>query len=210
MIVRLTGTVADVELGSVVLERDGIAYEVLVPGYAAGELLARRGQVVTLHTMEYYEGAAAGGNLVPRIVGFLRPEDRAFFTRFITVKGIGVRKAIKALVEPVTKVAADIEAGRTPSLARLPGIGKRAAETIVAELRGKLAEFAVGGATPAPPVERHWSPEQSDAIEVLVALGERRIEAEQWLERAAQLHPESLKADEWVAAAYRVKTGVER
>jgi len=127
-----------------ILERDGIGYEILVPGYAVGELIACKGQSVTLHTMEYYEGSAAGGNLIPRIVGFLHPEDRAFFERFITVKGIGVRKAIKALAEPVARVAADIEQGNAPSLARLPGIGKRAADQIIAELRGKLAEFAIG------------------------------------------------------------------
>ena len=97
MIARMTGIVADVGVGTMILERDGIGYEILVPGYAVGELIACKGQAVTLHTMEYYEGSAAGGNLIPRIVGFLHPEDRAFFERFITVKGIGVRKAIKAL-----------------------------------------------------------------------------------------------------------------
>ncbi len=209
MIARMTGIVADVGVGTMILERDGIGYEILVPGYAVGELIACKGQAVTLHTMEYYEGSAAGGNLIPRIVGFLHPEDRAFFERFITVKGIGVRKAIKALAEPVAKVAADIEQGNAPSLARLPGIGKRAADQIIAELRGKLAEFAIGAASREGVPEHRWTAEQRDALEVLVALGERRVEAERWLARAAQLHPETRPADEWIAAAYRVKTGAE-
>lgn len=209
MIARMTGTVAEVSTGTMILDRDGLGYEVLVPGYAIGELMACKGQAVTLHTMEYYEGSAAGGNLIPRIVGFLHPEDRAFFERFITVKGIGVRKAMKALAEPVAKVAADIEAGNAPSLARLPGIGKRAADQIIAELRGKLAEFAMGGASREAVPEHRWTPEQRDALEVLVALGERRVEAERWLARAAQLYPEGKPADEWIAAAYRVKTGAE-
>jgi Holliday junction DNA helicase RuvA len=213
MIVRLTGTVAEVLQESVVIDRDGVGYEVLVPGYALGELAACAGQVVTLHTMEYYEGTAAGGNLIPRIVGFLHAEDRAFFARFITVKGIGVRKAIKALGEPVAAVAGYIEAGNSPALARLPGIGARAAEQIVAELRGKVTAFAAGaaaGSGRAEPERVHqWTPAQRDALEVLVALGERRIEAERWLERAAQLHPDAAEADEWVRAAYRVKTGAQ-
>jgi len=209
MIARMTGIVAEVGVGTMILERDGIGYEILVPGYAIGELIACKGRSVTLHTMEYYEGSAAGGNLIPRIVGFLHPEDRAFFERFITVKGIGVRKAIKALAEPVARVAADIEQGNAPSLARLPGIGKRAADQIIAELRGKLAEFAIGASIREGTPEHRWTPEQRDALEVLVALGERRVEAERWLARAAQLHPETRPADEWVAAAYRVKTGAE-
>jgi len=209
VIVRLTGIVADVEESSVVLDRDGLAYEVLVPGYAIGELMACKGQAVTLHTMEYYEGAAAGGNLVPRIVGFLHAEDRAFFERFITVKGIGVRKAIRALAEPPAKVAFAIESGNAPALAQLPGIGKRAAEQIVAELRGKLEAYAIGAAAARPATQHKWTAEQRDALEVLVALGERRMEAEQWLERSAQLHPDTKAADAWIAAAYRVKTGAE-
>ncbi|MBN1488793.1 MAG: hypothetical protein JXA69_02655 [Phycisphaerae bacterium] len=209
MIVRLTGRVTDVREESIVLDRDGIGYEILVPGYAVGELTACLGQNVTLHTMEYYEGSAAGGNLIPRIVGFLHAEDRAFFGRFIKVKGIGVRKALKALARPVAKVAADIEAGSTPALAQLPGIGRRAAEQIVAELRGKVTDFALGTAPTEATPAHQWSPEQRDALEVLVALGERRIEAERWIERAAQLQPEAKAADAWLMAAYRVKTGAE-
>ncbi len=209
MIARLTGIVAEVFESTMILDRDGIGYEVLIPGYAAGELTACLGQAVTLHTLEYYEGSAAGGNLIPRIVGFLHPEDRAFFQRFITVKGIGIRKAMQALAEPVGKVAAEIEAGNAPALAKLPGIGRRTADQIIAELRGKLAEFAIGAAVRQPVPEHRWTAEQRDALEVLVALGERRVEAERWLERAAQLRPEPKPADEWVAAAYRVKTGAE-
>ncbi len=56
MIVRLSGTLIEVAEESVVLEREGVAREVLVPHFAVGELAACRGQVVTLHTIEFYEG----------------------------------------------------------------------------------------------------------------------------------------------------------
>ena len=99
MIVRLSGSLVDVTEESVVLEREGIAREVLVPQFAVAELAAYRGQVVTLHTLEFLEGNSASGQLVPRILGFLHPEDREFFSRFVSVKGIGPRKALKALCE---------------------------------------------------------------------------------------------------------------
>lgn len=212
MIVRMTGTVSDVHDDSVVIDRDGIGYEVLICGYSAGELRSCTGQEVTLHTTEYFEGSSVGGNLIPRLVGFLHAADRAFFSRFITVKGMGVRKAIKALALPTGQVAAAIEAGNARALAGLPGIGKRLADTIIAELKGKVTEFALEEAEPhAEPAgtSAGWSHEQRDALEVMVALGERRQDAQRWLERAIQLHPDAAGPDEWVRLAYRVRSGVE-
>lgn len=212
MIVRLTGIISEVHETYTVLDRDGIGYQVLVAGFAIGELTARRGQSVTLHTMEYYEGAAAGGNLVPRLVGFLHPEDRMFFERFITVKGMGVRKALKAMNLPTSKVAAAIEAGDAKALSRLPGIGARAADQIIAELKGKVGDFAVGAAgpdEPPPAATAAWTADQRDALEVMIALGERRADAERWLERAMQLHPDTNGPDEWVRMAYRIRSGAE-
>lgn len=209
MIVRLTGTLIEVDDGSIVLERDGIAREVLVPRFAIPELAAHRGKVVTLHTQEFYEGKGTTGNLVPRILGFLHVEDRLFFARFIEVKGIGARKALKALTEPVRRIASWIESGDVKSLARLPGISARTAELVTASLKGKLKDFALP-ATPGGAAETAvFSQPQRDALEVLVAWGDSRSDAERWLERAAQLQPDVSSADEWVRVAYRVKTGVE-
>lgn len=209
MIVRLTGTVIEVADDAVVLERDGIAREVLTPHYAVGELAACRGRQVTLHTLEFLEGNAAGGHLTPRLLGFLRVEDRDFFKRFVSVKGIGFRKALKALAEPVGRIAGWIEQGDRKGLARLPGIGARAADLIVAELKGKMNDLALGGEALAE-IDTRWSTPQRDALEVMLALGDPRNDAVRWLERAAQLHPDIDSADDWVRAAYRIKTGAER
>ena len=210
MIVRLSGTLIDVAEESIVLEREGVAREVLVPHFAVAELAAYRGRVVTLHTLEFFEGNQSSGNLVPRILGFLHPEDRDFFSRFVSVKGIGPRKALKALCEPVRRIATWIESGDAKALTRLPGIGTRAAELIVASLKGKMDDLALPGAVAGKdrePVD--LSQAQRDALEVLVAWGDTRNDAQRWLERAAQLNPDLQSPDEWVRTAYRVKTGVE-
>ncbi len=209
MIVRLTGTLIEVTEEAVVLERDGLAREVLVPQFAVTELAAYRGQLVTLHTMEFLEGNPATGHLVPRLLGFLHPEDRGFFTRFVSVKGIGPRKALKALCEPVRRIASWIESGDAKALTRLPGIGARASELIVASLRGKMEDLAMAGAETTESAAAKLSRAQRDALEVLVAWGDPRSDAERWLERAAQLHPDLTATDEWVRVAYRVKTGAE-
>ncbi len=209
MIVRITGLLVEVAEDAVVIERDGVAREVLTPAHAVTELAALRGQEVTLHTLEFLEGNQGSGNLVPRLLGFIAVEDKRFFQRFISVKGIGARKALKALAAPTCRIATDIEAGDAKALTRLPGIGRRAAELIVAELKGKLKEFAVRTA-PREGVEASaWSSAQVDAVELLVAWGDPRDDAERWLARAGELHPEIDQTDEWVRAAYRVKTGIE-
>ena len=208
MIVRITGTVADVDTDAVVLETEGLAREVLIPHYALGELAACRGRQVTLHTFEYLEGNPNLGHLTPRLLGFLHAEDRRFFKKFVSVKGIGFRKALKALAQPVGQVAAAIEGGDKASLSKLPGLGKRAAELIIAELQGKVNEFALGGVDEAE-VAADWSQAQRDALDVMVSLGDGRADAQRWLARAAQLHPDLASADDWMRAAYKVRSGVE-
>lgn len=209
MIVRLRGTLIEVSEGSVVIERDGVAREVLVPQFAVTELAAHRGQVVTLQTTEFFEGNQASGHLVPRMLGFLHPEDRDFFARFVNVKGIGPRKALKALSEPVRRIATWIESGDAKALSRLSGIGSRTAELIVASLRGKMDDLALGGHEAGESKGAELPQAQRDALEILVAWGDTRNDAHRWLERAAQLHPDTQSPDEWVRSAYRVKTGVD-
>ena len=209
MIVKLSGTIVEVTEETVVIEHAGLAREVLVPQFAVGELAAYRGQAVTLHTMELLEGNPASGHLVPRMLGFLHPEDRDFFTRFVSVKGIGPRKALKALCEPVRRIASWIESSDAKALSRLPGIGPRAAELVVASLKGKMDDLALAPSATGEARAAKLTDTQRDALEVLVAWGDSRSDAQRWLERAIQVRPELQTAEEWVRAAYRVKTGAD-
>ena len=110
----------------------------------------------------------------------------------------------------VSRVAAAIENGDETALVRLPGIGKRAAAQIIAELKGKVTDFALGEIKDTQGRTIQWRDDQRDALEILVgALHERREDAERWLARAAELHPELVTAEAWVKAAYRVRSGSE-
>ena len=209
MIVRVRGRLSEIGEASAVVERDGIAYEILVPSYAIHELSACRGQEVTLHTLQYLEGSSAGGNLTPRMVGFLHPEDRAFFQQFITVKGLGVRKGLRALAAPVAQVAAHIEAGDAAALTRLPGLGRRMTEQIVAQLRGKVTAHAYAVQDVPAASRGGLSDDQQAAVEILVAWGDSRPDAERWIARATQLHDDLTSPEDWVRAAYRIKAGAE-
>ena len=205
MIVRIQGRLIELTDDAAIVDRDGLAYEVMVPAYARSELAADLGDVVSLHTLQYFEGSAAGANLTPRLVGFLHAEDRAFFRLFISVKNMGMRKALKALSTPAGQIAAAIETGDAAALTKLPGIGKRMAETIVAELRGKARTYAMAEFVPETAARPAFSADQEDAIEILVAWGDSRNDAERWIARIAQTNETFSGADEWVTAVYRLK-----
>jgi Holliday junction DNA helicase RuvA len=199
MISALTGELRAVEQDRLHLQVGPLLVEMLVPAADVPLLQAGVGQEMTFHTILYFEGdAAGGGGLEPRLVGFLRPDDKRFFEKFITVKGIGPKKALKALIHPAGEVALAIESKDTRFLVGLPQIGKRMAELIVAELAGKVAEFAtaaVGGAMNAAALGRAHNAIEEDAIATLVELGERRSDAEHLLDRARQ-HNGNLKTTE--------------
>ncbi len=207
MIAKISGTLAEVAKAAVLIEVGEIGYEVMVPGYALELLASKIGQQVSLYTLEYLEGSlATGGNLVPRLIGFMHSEERAFFERFTSVKGVGMRKALKALSMPISRVASAIEAKDTKLLQTMPGVGKRLADQMVAELAGKMDEFALEAAAQRGDTTG-WAQGQSEAMEILLQLGERRSDAQELIERVRQVDPKMDRAEEIVQAVYRLKAG---
>ncbi|MCC6427020.1 MAG: hypothetical protein IT435_09395 [Phycisphaerales bacterium] len=187
----------------------GIAYEVLLPAYLARKLADRTGERISLLTHQYLEAQGQGASFIPRLIGFETALDRRFFELFTTVKGIGNRKALRALEIEPARFARAITEKNTRALVELPEIGKRLAETIIAELHGKvdvylasgeIAELKTGldGSTPTtlPPAQR-------EAVEALVALGETRADAIRRVEQAVAAHGVKIKtADEVLEAVY--------
>ena len=189
MIARISGQLELVGENRVVLAADAIAYEILVAPVTADELRPRAGQHVTLHTLEYFDGNPAYGQMVPRLVGFLTETEKRFFVRYISVQGIGIAKGLRSLVLPVGTIAQAIESRDAGRLSELPGIGRRTAEKIIAELCGKLDEFAVA-AGGRPAAEEPES--KRAAVGVLMSLGLARPEAAMRIDAAFErLGPEA-------------------
>jgi len=205
MIARISGRLEEVLGGAVRVDTgSGLWYELLVPAFDAERLARRVGQDVILHTIHYMEGDPSHGAITPRLVGFLSEADREFFRLFTKVKGIGARKALRALVRPIAEVAAAIQAKDTRLLVALPEIGKRTAEQIIAELHGKVDEFA-GPAAPA--AEAKLPAPAEEAMAVLIQLGERRADAMALVERVLAVAPETDSPEIIIQQAYRLKTG---
>jgi len=143
MITRITGTLAALGNDAAALRVGAFEYEVLIAEFTRRQLQSELGREVSLQTIEYLEGNPAQGRLVPRLVGFLSDAEREFFELFCSVDGVGVKKALRAMVRPVQEVAVAIEDQDAKALSALPGIGPATAERIIAKLRRKVPKFAL-------------------------------------------------------------------
>jgi Holliday junction DNA helicase RuvA len=203
MLARITGTLERIEGTRATVALDGfpMAVEAHMPAFLAERLLASLGAPVTLHTLLQMEPHGQSGALTPRLLAFATADDRRFFELFTTVKGLGGKRALRAMAEPPATIAGAIARRDLVALQRLPEIGKRLAETIVAELHGKVDAFAlevVGGAARIEPKTGDGASAQ--AIEALIRLGEPRAEAERKVGRAMERNP-ALDSPEAILAA---------
>jgi Holliday junction DNA helicase RuvA len=206
MIARLIGRLVEVTDGAALLDIHGVVYEAFVPAYLVTRLrglMESGSREVTLHTLHFIEGGIGGSQMTPRLIGFLDRADRDFFQVFTTVKGIGTRKALKSMIEEPAELAGYIEAGNKAALTRLPEIGGRTAEKIIAELRGKLARFAL---------EAHAAQAEPDykleALRVLVeTIQYSRAEAEDLIERALERNSKINTVDDLIQEALNPERG---
>ncbi len=203
MISRLTGTIIHLREDRATIEQGGIAYDVLISAGILQRLRRMRGKEITLYTFHYIEGGMGASNAIPRLAGFLNDIDREFFEKLITVKGMGIKAALKALSVPVQSIAKAIETKDVGALVSLPGVGRRTAEKIIAELNGKLAKFALirDDAEIAPP-ERE--PDFKDeVIEVLQQLGYNSEESEILLRQGLSSDAKIETAEELIHEIFR-------
>jgi len=182
LITKISGKLLAVTDTAATLEVDAFEYEVMIPEVTRRRLQAMLGEKVSLHTLHYLEGNPAQGRVVPRLVGFLNEVEREFFELFCSVDGVGVRKALRAMVRPVKDVAILIEEQDAKGLSTLPGVGPAIAERIIAKLRRKMPKFALlvgrdeSGATQ---VERSVVDE---TFQILCSLGHSEADARRLLD----------------------------
>lgn len=185
MITRITGKLVEVQDGIAVLEAGAFHYEVFVPEFVRRQLQSLTDSDATLQTIEYLEGDPQRGRLTPRIIGFQSLAEREFFELICSVDGVGVKKALRAMVRPVKEVATAIEEQDVKQLTTLPGIGPAVAERIIAKLRRKMTKFALMVAKDAPAgTEEHSILEE--AYEALVSLGHTGTDAREKIDAVTE------------------------
>lgn len=204
MITKITGTPVAVAIDTLTLAVGAFEYEILIPEFARRHLQDKIGREVCLHTIEYLEGNAMQGRLIPRLVGFLSPIEREFFDMICEVDGVGVKKALRAMVRPVQDVATMIEEQDAKGLATLPGIGPATADRIIAKLRRKVPKFALlvaGEAASAAGIEVERDL-LTEAFEILRALGHTDSDARRLLDGALDKKTKFKDVDSLLHAIY--------
>ncbi len=147
MIAGLRGKIAEKGPDSVVLDCGGVLYRVYVPGPALSEIGAE-GEEVRIHThLAVREDALT-------LYGCTTRRQLELFETLLNVTGVGPRVALSILgVLPVDTLEGAIAQGDVALLTRVPGVGKKLAQRMVLELKGKidLTTLGVGGAAGALP-----------------------------------------------------------
>lgn len=184
----------------IVVDVNGVGYDVLLPQFVRRTFDDKEiGSPVELEV--YYHVAERQPR--PLLIGFNREHERTFFERLLNVEDIGPLKAARAMVFSVSAVAQAIENGDVQFLTRMPEIGERTAQKMVATLRGKVAEWALlrdEGYTSLPAPEEDL---RQEALEVLVGLGYRRGEAREQVEQAMKRSPRVKTVEELIREVFK-------
>jgi holliday junction DNA helicase RuvA len=207
MITKITGIPLAVAGDVLTLAVGAFEYEVLIPEFARRQLQAQVGRESSLHTIEYLEGNQMSSRMTPRLIGFLNPNEREFFELICQVDGVGVKKALRAMVRPVAEVAAMIEDQDAKGLAALPGIGPATAERIIAKLRRKVPKFALLVAHDVPDGVSTERDVVSETFDALRSLGHSEADARRLVDEALGRKKKYKDVDELLRAVYEHRHG---
>jgi len=184
LITKITGQLVALHDDALTLRIAAFEHEILIPEFTRRRLQQELNNQVSLHTIEYLEGNPMQGRMTPRLIGFLTEVEREFFELFCSVDGVGVKKALRAMVRPVREVATAIEEQDAKSLSALPGVGPAIAERIIAKLRRKVPKFALMVARE----EKYEAEVEPDVVsatfEILRGLGHSESDARRLLDAA--------------------------
>ena len=164
MIGRITGTLAEKSPPQLLIDVNGVGYEVDVPMSSFYNLPGLGERVTLLTHFVVREDAQV-------LFGFLTHDERATFRLLVKISGVGPRTALSILSGlSVDELARAVSLQESARLVKVPGIGKKTAERLLLELKGKLGDAIAAPASIA-------SNDQGDILQALLALGYNDREA---------------------------------
>lgn len=192
----LSGKLIEKSPTAIVIDVNGVGYDISIPVSTYASLPALGGQVKLLTHFVVREDAQL-------LYGFATEEERKMFRMLISISGIGPKianTALSGILVEELKVA--IKDGNVAVLTSVSGIGKKTAERIVIELREKviLEGGKTLGAKSASPL---FSSEAEDAVQALIALGYSKNEAQTAVDKAQKSASEKLAVDKLVRTALK-------
>lgn len=196
MIGRLKGTLLHKQAPSLLLDVNGVGYELEAPMTTFYDLPAVGSEVV-LHTHFVVREDAQ------LLYGFARDDERRLFRALIKISGVGPKLALAILSGmSAEEFAGCVQSGDSAALTRLPGVGKKTAERLLVEMRDRVKEWQ----GVAPPAAAGIAPGKSlpdatrEAVSALIALGYKPPEASRMVNAVAG---EGLASEEIIRAALR-------
>lgn len=203
MISQISGKISKKKQLSVIVDLNGISYEVMVSPAVMKSIDHASGAdgTITLITYHYYQMDQS--KAIPVLVGFVNEIEKEFFEHFITVSGVGPKAACRALTQPISVIADAIDRGDMALLRTLPGIGEQKAREIIAKLQGKVGKFGLIQDKKAgeAPVAKEDSKEE--AMSVLAQLQYKKNEARDMVDAAVKRNPKAVSCEEILNEVYK-------
>lgn len=184
MISQISGKITRKKQLSVVVDVNGISYEVMISPAVMKSIDQAGGPDGTITLMTYHYYQMDPSKAIPVLVGFVNEIEKEFFEQFITVSGVGPKAACRALSQPISVIADAIDRGDLAVLKSLPGIGEQKAREIVAKLQGKVGKF--GLIQDKDRAQRPAGKEdvKEEALRVLIQLQYKKNEARDMIDAA--------------------------
>lgn len=181
MIAHLRGSLQSKSPRYLILDVNGVGYEVTVPLTTFYEL-PDLGDTVSFHIHTHVRENAL------QLYGFRTPQEKELFVRLMGVNGIGPRLAINILSGiSAGELVATVRQEDVARLTVIPGVGRKTAERIIVELRDKLAGLDVPGESDLPARQQKSTAVLDDALSALLNLGYRRAVAQRAIDQACKI-----------------------
>jgi Holliday junction DNA helicase RuvA len=181
MIAHLRGSLQSKSPRSLILDVNGVGYEVTVPLTTFYEL-PDLGSTVSFHIHTHVRENAL------QLYGFRTPQEKEVFIRLMGVNGIGPRLAINILSGiSAGELVATVRQEDVARLTVIPGVGRKTAERIIVELRDKLAGLDITGESDLAAPQQTSTAILDDALSALLNLGYKRAMAQRAIEQACKL-----------------------
>ena len=197
MIANLTGILAAKAPSRLVLDVNGVGYEVFIPlstYFALPDLRAP----LTLHVFTHLREDSI------QLFGFLTPDEKMAFTLLTKISGVGGKLALSVLSAlKVADLRAAVLANDVDKLASVPGIGKKSAGRIALELKDTIT--CLGDGTPeASETPASLDAPREDALSALVNLGYRHRDVKNALDQVNRTSPAPTSLDELIREGLKI------
>lgn len=203
MISEINGKIKKKKESSVIVDCNGICYEILVPPSVMKSIDNAKLPDGSINFVTYHYYQMDPSKAMPVLVGFLNEIEREFFEQFIKVSGVGPKAACKALSLSFSVIADAIDKGDMVLLKTLPGIGEQKAREIIAKLQGRVGKFCLiqdGSVKDLPKVKEDI---KEEALNVLFQLQYKKNEAKEMIEKAIKRNPKVASCEDILNEVYK-------